>query len=434
MEIIHIKEHDEIKDDGIKNIIRKIKNDENINTSIALLKSFNSNNKDIRAGYKIGCCWISKEKALYVSPKEHKKDEGDIGKKADFQRMFEECMEDKDIANNIGESYSVFFDEEKIKIDSKIEYDMLTIVLIYHFLTIVENIAKRGLKRGYIHKRENLTGKIKGKISIIETIRKNHFKKRMDRTVCDFQDFTLDCLENRILKFALYKTKSYIEKYRKIKKFERIEELLAYNINAFAHISLVEIKSNDFQKVKHSPFYKDYKIALNLAYMIIKRFGFTLYEEKEKQEYYIYPFYIDMSKLFEFYVELKLKKGGVKNIKSQVNIKKCGNIGELIPDLLLCDDKMIVDSKYKYWFEKGIDSNEFRSDFSQIALYGRRKQIRELLKLSDDEIPHLAFIYPILNDNKKNGIDKITVNDIKESKEDCFYKFYKKGIEIPCYS
>jgi len=397
--------------------------------SLKLLNNEKQDNGQIkRAGYKIGYCWCDENIALYVAPKE------DEGKRANFQKMFEECLEDKEIAEKItaegNKIYELFLEEPKIEIKSK--NDEITIILIMHFLILVENIVKKGLKKGYIDISENLSGKIKGKISIKETIRRNHFKSRLDKTVCNFQKFTVDCIENRILKLALYKSKLYINKYKNFNNFEKLENILAFNMSAFEFVSLTDINLKDFKKVKHSPFYQEYKYAIKLAYTIFRKLGFSLYEKKDEEiKNSIYPFYIDMSKLFELYVELKLKEAGISNISSQekINIsKECEEFGmkEIRPDFLVSEKKWILDAKYKYWF-KDEQSSRFKDDFSQIALYGRSKGIRDHLKLEDGEIPSLIFVYPTLEKEYKN----IPTNLNPKEEDKCFYKLYKMKLTIP---
>lgn len=47
---------------------------------------------------------------------------------------------------------------------------------------------------------ENLQSKIKGKINISQHIKQNVIPRREDRVYCQYQEYTVDNLENRILK------------------------------------------------------------------------------------------------------------------------------------------------------------------------------------------------------------------------------------------
>ncbi len=425
MKLIRIQEHDELEDAILKIL------ENNKKHSCKLLQIDNKNNTiPKRASYKIGYCWLNDETSLYIAPKEYDK------KRANFHKMFAECLEDEEIAKKINSDkgkensgvYKIFLDEKPIEVKSK--DDDISLFLIMHFLKLTEQIVKKGLKRGYVYTTENLSSKIKGKILVKDTLRKNHFKNQMNKTVCSFYNFTLDCLENRILKLALYKVKSYLNRYDLINKLnlEKIWDQLGYNIRAFELVSLTDIKIEDFKKIKHSPFYQEYKQALDLAYLIFKRFGFSLHHnDKEFERNFVYPFYIDMSKLFEFYVWLKLKKDSNKILaQAKISIEECKELEmeTIIPDFLLPNEKSIVDAKYKYW-----DNNKIsKKDLSQLTLYGRSKKIRDKLNLEANEIPKLCFVYPTFN----KGYEDIDCEKVKEN--NCFEELYKIPLTIPYIS
>jgi len=255
-----------------------------------------------------------------------------------------------------------------------------------------------------------------------QTIKHNHFKNRLDKTVCNHQIFTIDCLENQILKTALLQCSRNLHGIQN----KEISKLLKSNLNNFELVNSKEIFDNDFSKIKYSPFYKEYKDALRLAQMIFKRFGFALNSLSAKEIHNIPPFSINMPELFERYVEVILREKYKGNLKAGYSI---GNgyktsIGELRPDFIVKDEKLIIDAKYKYWFEYDKD-NRFKDDYQQLALYGRLAGIRNDINLSENEEAKLLFIYP-----KINGKDFIYGKDSFEKVED-FNNIYKFGIKIP---
>jgi len=373
--------------------------------------------KIIRPHYYIGYRWFDEKEEQYikVSPKSN------AGKQADYLKMFLECLKDPIVSNHLDETYKIFFDEKWITIDEK--QDEITPFLILHFLKIVSFISKKGLKKGYIKVQENLTSKIKGRILIGETIKQNHFKNRLDKTVCEHQIFTTDCIENQILKTALLQCSKNLHGIGD----DDISKLLKYNLKSFELVSQKEIFDSDFAKIKHSAFYKEYKEALRLAQMIFKRFGFALNSSRQNASRKIPPFYINMSELFERYTEVYLRKiykdklvpgYGRENGKSY----KWG----LRPDFIVKDKRLIIDAKYKYWFDNN-NNNYFKDDFQQLSLYGRVKEIREIIGLKhSNKIAKILFIYP-----KTDGEKCIDKNNFKDIKVEGFKNIYKIGISIP---
>jgi len=184
-------------------------------------------------------------------------------------------------------------------------------------------------------------------------------------------------------------------------------------------IASKNIQNSDFSKIKHSPFYKEYKEALRLSQMIFKRLGFTLNSHLSKNNY-IPPFSIDMPELFERYVEVKLREkypdiiDGNRDKKFELSMR---------PDFLLPSKNMIIDAKYKYWYAKTNENIDFKEDYQQLSLYGRANKIRKRILLEDNKEARLLFIYP-----KIEGQECIKENDNYESN---FNNIFKCGIEIP---
>jgi len=379
-------------------------------------QSFNFKKKlELKASYYIGYRWFKEnESYIHISQKEHQ------GKKADFMAMFLECLKDpivsKTIMKDPDKLYKIFFDEPLIEIkDAK---DNITPFLILHFLQLVKNITRKGLKKGYIKVTENLTSKIKGKILINQTIKQNHLKNRLDKTVCNHQIFTINCIENQIIKTALMKCGRHLHGIQD----DNISKMLRQNISAFELVDEKEIFDSDFSKIKYSPFYKEYKEALNLAKMIFKRFGFALNNATlNTTTNKIPPYYINMPELFERYVEVKLRQSNYDVMDGNNN----GKIAhwQMRPDFLLPSKKMIIDAKYKFWYENGKTSKEgrfqgedanFKDDYMQLSLYGRDKIIREKIGLENsNEEADLLFIYPKLvdTDTLDNMIELDNISD-----------------------
>lgn len=364
----------------------------------------------VKPYYYIGYGWFNEEKEEFIriAPKKYN------NKQADYLKMFLECLKDPIVSKKLDETYKIFFNEKWIEI--KEDKDEITPLIILQFLKVVHNISKKGLKKGYIKITENLTSKIKGKILVNQTIKQNHFKNRLDKTVCNHQIFTINCIENQILKTALSQCSRNLQNINN----DDITKLLKFNLSSFELVNTKEIYHSDFSKIKYSPFYKEYKEALKLAKMIFKRFGFTLNSSKKEENIKIPPFYINMPELFERYVEVKLRK----IYPDIIDGNRDNNFEfKMRPDFLLPSKYMVLDAKYKYWFGKDEDA-DFKEDYKQLSLYSRAKKIRAriLLKNSEQEA-NLIFIYPVIKTDAEFNLDieyKSNFSNIK-----------RVGIKIP---
>lgn len=364
----------------------------------------------LKSYYFIGYRWFNEddEKYIHIAPKYHQ------GAQADYLKMLVECLKDPVVSKKLSDSYKIFFQEKWIEIHD--EQDEVTPLLILYFLKIVKNITQKGLKKGYVRVTENLSSKIKGKILINQTIKHNHIKNRLDKTVCNHQVFTVNCLENKILKTALTQCSRNLHGLNN----DDIGKLLKQNINAFELVNTREIFESDFSKIKHSPFYKEYKDALNLAKMIFKRFGFALNSSNKQHYHKIPPFYINMPELFERYVEVQLRKQYVDIIDGNRDMKF---EFDMRPDFLLPSKKMILDAKYKYWYDKTVEDVAFKDDYQQLSLYARACKVRQRINLSNHEEAILLFIYP------KIGGEKEIKFDFSDNGK--FRKIHRIGIQIP---
>ncbi len=340
----------------------------------------------VRPHYYIGYRWIDEEKEEYISisPKIHE------GEQADYLAMFLECLKDPIVSKKLDDSIKIFYNEKWIETkQNKIDINPF---IIFQFLKVVKKISQKGLKKGYIKVTENLTSKIKGKILVNQTIKQNHFRNRLDKTVCNHQIFTINCVENQIIKTALLQSGRHLQRVAS----SEISKMLKQNLNAFELVNKREVFDSDFRTIKHSPFYKDYKEALQLAQMIFKRFGFSLNSSNEDKQTKFPPFYIDMPELFERYVQVKLSKlygdnlipgYGRQNGKSYTSWK-------LRPDFIINKANLIIDAKYKYWFINDEKDDRFKDDFQQLSLYGRVNDIIDKIKNNNNEDAEILFIYP----------------------------------------
>jgi hypothetical protein len=424
---IEVKEHSKIdKYDDFENRAEIF---EKFNRAVKSLKYLGiktvislDNTLELKADYFIGYRWFEKNKSyIHISQKLY------FDKKADYLKMFMECLRDpvvsKTITDNPDKLYKVYFNEPLIEIQDK--EDEITPFFVVHFLHLVKKIVQKGLKKGYVKTTQNLTSKVKGKILINQTIKYNHLKNRLDKTMCNYQIFTINCIENQILKTALMKCSKYLFGIQD----DTLSKILRQNISAFELVEQKDVYSSDFLSIKHSPFYTEYKEALNLAQMIFKRFGFALNESPSNTQLNkIPPYYINMPELFERYAEVKLRQMGYDIIDGN---KTNTAHWQMKPDFLLPSKKIIIDAKYKYWYESGkneqdSENSEYKEDYMQLSLYGRDMKVRKSLGLQqdDDTEVDLIFIYPSFNASENLNLEQ-------SQKSQKFNKISKIGLKIP---
>lgn len=188
-------------------------------------KCFEVKNNARHISYYIGVDWLDEknELAIYVEPKLNK----DSPLQTDYLNMLFSALKHREVAQHTEHLFEIKFDAPYIKIDQ--EQDLLTPLLVVQFLRIVKEIVRKGLKKSYYKVAQNLYGKVKGKILVAQTIKQNVLKNKALNTVCSYDEFGLNGLENRLLKKALV----FIQRYLPTIKHLKAE---AYTADVFNYI------------------------------------------------------------------------------------------------------------------------------------------------------------------------------------------------------
>lgn len=369
----------------------------------------------IRAKYFIGLKWIKEgESFLYVKPKI---------KTLDFISMFMHCFdhECRGVSSGLSRIYQIDFNAKPIKIDSA--QSILTPMLIVHFLKLTERIVRKGLKLNYIRREENLSSKIKGKILLNQTIKRNYSTGRIDRTVCRYQDYSVDCIENRILKKTLVFISRFINVYPDLSCSVDLKRILTYCLGAMASID-DELPLQLIKQFKINPLYKDYAEALKVAQLILRRFSYDIDQIDQESEKSLPPFWIDMSLLFELYVYSKLKSAYKDQIEYHVS-----TFGNEI-DFVKSNEKAIIDAKYiPLWEDK-----DHHDNVRQLSGYARNTALRKKITKTDHDettIIDCLIIYP-----HKDGVESFPKDVLikKEMALGTYLKFHKLSVKLPTKS
>ena len=379
---------------------------------------------DFKASYYIGCAWLIPPSEngsgipIQVEPKMEN---------VDFVRMFVTALEVRSSkeAEYFSDYYHIDFESPAIQIES--EQNLITPLLLLHYITLLEQLSRNGLRKNYVRREENLQSKIRGKILFSQHLKQNVFNKREDRIFCAYQEYTIDTPENRLLKKALVYAKNNLESIPSLKAetLDKIYSKLAPVECAFEGVS-EDVSLAQVGFVKSSKLYRHYDEAIKVAKMILRGVDYEILEDKKEHDYKVHPFYIDMPRLYEMYVLSLLRKAYGDQIQFQVKgshktqvdyIKKSEN------------EKLIIDAKYKPHYSEG--NKGILDDIREISGYARDEKILKVLGWKPEEerakgnyFPKCLIIYPDPKTKFEHEEDEEDDQGMIEMKDD----FQKDGI------
>ena len=342
-----------------------------------------------------------------------------IQKELNYLKMLSICMELPDVSKELANLLFIDWTVPEISITQ--DRDHLSPMLIVQFIHLLKRIVKKGLKKSYYKIEENLSSKVKGKILIGSNLRQNILKNRLTNTKCSFQEYGIDSEENRFLKKVLSFCLNYIDHNKTV--FGDLFPVLKLN-SSFCRPYFNNISDmpgdRTLEDLKQNVFYREYKDAIRLGGVILKRFGYNITCTTGT---YIKtpPFWIDMPRLFELYVYAKLLKVFPKKGEVLFQFSTYGNS----LDFLINSEfvKMIIDAKYKLAYT----DSHVHQDIRQVSGYARLKKVYDELKISDDRLLDCLIIHPDFSSK-----DELSWVDIKEVKP--YKRIYKLGIALPLYA
>jgi 5-methylcytosine-specific restriction enzyme subunit McrC len=407
--IIHINEHKYCYSLTEEELIALLKEPNK------LIDSVDVQQNRFQTGYFIGLSWLGDtDKVLYVTPKLDSST-----RQVDYLRMLSESFKHPEILKHGDDLFKIEFEKPNIKINQ--QQDLITPLIIVYFLQIVQTIVRKGIKKGYYKVESNLYGKVKGKVLISETLRHNTFKSKNLNTICSFDEFGLNHPENRIIKKALLFLKRYLKMSHQ--KDKELNEVLRFIFPAFEKVN-ENISINEVKSVRYNPFYSEYSKAVELAIIILKRFGFNINFIEENEEIEVPPFWINMPLIFELYVLGKLKDAlGRKDIIFQSR----ANFGELDFLRTTKGKEIVIDSKYKPQYK---NEDYLIEDIRQLSAYARDKGTLKKLNIPSENFKQTVLdcliVYPDQEAENTLAEKRFFENKIKQ-----FESFYKVGLSIP---
>ena len=383
-------------------------NDEEKNcVSISLNRNSEGNQYScsISSSYYIGLdCFPNLGANIYIEPKINNEE-----KQVNYVQMLLESLKEPENFEHLDGLISTKFNEDWIEIDNHLQ-PLLTPFLIAQFLSVVKDLVKKGLKKSYYEKVENLNNRVKGKVLVGQQIKQNILKNRYTKTICKFQEFGFDIELNQFLKFVLSRVSIHLEDYSKNSDiYKNLVEIQRYCNGGFHQVSDYTFSKLDLKE--SNPFFKNYNRAIQLGNQILALNDYNISKNSNKAKTLHPPFWIDMSKLFELFVFGKLRDR--YSLDGEVQYHKKFNKQE--PDFILdtkCGIKAVVDAKYKPRYSNG---NPTMEDARQLAGYTRLNSVYKELGIENDDVISAYFIYPgNLNFTEK---DQHTQEDFKVKEE-----------------
>jgi len=367
-----------------------------------------------QTSYYVGVDWVEKGKPIYVAPKQNKNDV-----EINYLKMLMDALDEHTDSKHLDELFEVDFEKPFIKINQS--QDLLTPLLIYQYLKLLKTIVRKGLRKSYYKVDRNLNARVKGKVLINQTIKQNLVKSKITSTVCRFEEFGVNTVENKVLKKAFEFSKSVLSSYKT--ELKSTSSICSYIEPSFQMVDS-EVNILELKHIKPNPLFPEYEQALKLAKIILKKYGYSISKTTDDQ-IETPPFWIDMSKLFELYVYAKLKEKFPLNGEVIYHPKIKG----LEPDYLLNSRdgnfKMVVDAKYKPRYES---NNIDLPDLRQISGYARMEGVYHKLGLKDtNQIIDCLIIY---SDQTKSETS-LNKEMLRNTKVEGYVKFYKIGIRLP---
>ena len=399
-----------------------------------------------QANYYIGASWLTKERAVVVTPKIIDKD--NPYKKTDFIEMYLRALKFSPSSEYFSKFYGIDFEQPVIECNSLNE--QLTPLLIVHFISCLRKAIGHGLKKDYVLREENLQSKVRGRIMMQKNLQKNIFSKRYDRTYCKYQEYTVDIPINRLLKKALIFSSKYLNQLVSFQYHISLSELISdiNKLKSSFYLVSEDIEVHEIKTLKKNKLFKDYNEAFRLAKLILQRFDYSINNAGIENKT-VPPFWIDMSRLFEVYVYSKLEEAYPGQIKFQVPGKF-----KSVADFVKVDEHIILDAKYKPRYKNS--NSQILADIREMSGYARDYKIRKQMGLRKDDaaIVPCVIIYPEyipveseedMSEEEKEEVlsqEEDTVLDFEcKSIRDIihnhqipgFKEFYKISINLPYY-
>lgn len=342
----------------------------------------------------------------------------------DFMSLFSFALLHQPSSEYFSSCYDINWEKE-IYASTEL-YNILTPLLVMQYLSILDKLVGKWLKREYITIEENLHSKIRGKLRPIANWRKNEIKKKEDYFYCQYQVFSSNIPVNRLLKKALDisilllgNVRSRSRNMTGLAFLSSKMKLIEAFKNIDSNVRLESIRNYKFDKLNMY-----YSEAIKLAKCIIRHQDNALTDGSGKKK--VPLFWIDMSRLYEVYVLGILQTHYPNNILFQVK----GSYGTQC-DYLHIGEGIVLDAKYKLWYSlyngrrSHVDS--MIADIREISAYARDERFLNLMN-NNVSTPKCVIIHP---DEETTNLGAVLSDSVKNNKVEGYRDFYRLSIDLP---
>ncbi len=387
----------------------------------------------ISSSYYIGLdCFYGIGLPVYIQPKVNNEHQ-----QLNYIKMLFEALQEPENFEHLEGLVKVKFNEEWIEIENELQ-PVLTPFIIAQFLSVVKLLVRKGLKKSYYNRTENLSGRVKGKVLIGRQVKENILKNRLSHTICQYQEFGFDTEANQFLKYVLSIVPRHFEDFDAKGDIRlNLEALLRYCQAGFQQVSHYTFTELRFKE--SNPFYKQYNLAIQLGNQILALRDYNISRNAKQTTCIHPPFWIDMSKLFELYVFRKLRE----EFQGKDEVTYHFNAHQQELDFIINSGsfKAVVDAKYKPRYANG---NPSIDDARQLSGYTRLNKVYSELEIDDDRLIPAYFVYPanfptILQDEAAGDVEVFEELDAIEGrllegafrKSTMYRQMYLQEIDLP---
>lgn len=292
-------------------------------------------------------------------------------------------------------------------------------IFISNFIEEVEKILKKGLVYSYINKSENILY-FKGKLDLPNHIKHNIIENRF---FMNFDEFSINSMENCLLKLAL----------EKIKNISSDMENKAKIYQLLVHFDDIQtsgmIPAHLFRKLLIDRKNGFYKKSLDLAkFFLLDESPYSVFYNDERE---ITGLFFPMEIIYESYIATKLKEviDNKFSIKIQDNSYKIFNKCEvggkevknnitcfkLKPDIVLENENeiIILDTKWKELKNPEEHKDTYNFDISKEDIYQMITYIH-VYNSKAKKCNKAYLVYPINNNDKTPLIENIVFSGENE--------------------
>ena len=247
-------------------------------------------------------------------------------------------------------------------------------IFIEMYVEEAQMLVKRGLRSAYVEKEDNLTC-YRGKLQVSRQIRENMIHR--ERFCVTYEEFSLDCAENRIIKATLLKLQKAVSD---LKIAAKIRSLLIY----FDKIQVPADVKSEFLKVRVDRNSRSYDRLMQWSKTFLENKSFTCFYGKTEAKALLFP----MEEVYENYVACKLKKHSENTWETSAQDREkylfdTPRKFAIRPDIVLRkrDEKrcMILDTKWKILKEDPVHNYGIKSaDMYQMYVYSKRYKATDI--------------------------------------------------------